>query len=548
MKQTQALDILKMGHNVFLTGAAGSGKTYVLNQYISYLKSKYVGVAVTASTGIAATHIGGVTIHSWSGTGIREKMSNGDIAKLLKKSYLLKHFLHNDVLVIDEVSMLHARQLDLVNRLCQTFREDFRPFGGLQVVLCGDFFQLPPVAKNGEASRMAMLSDIWQEMNLKVCYLHEQYRQSDTKFFNILNEIRANNVSDASRRLLHSRIDADLGSSLTPTKIYAHNIDVDAINRCELEKIDDTAFCYSMKERGNPNLAEALKRGCLSPEMLLLKVGAKVMFVKNNFEKGVVNGTVGEVVGWDDDRFPIVKIFSGEKITVLPETWVIEEDGEVKADIRQVPLRLAWAITVHKSQGLSLDVAEVDLSKAFTPGMGYVALSRVRSLRGLSLKGFNEMALVVDDEVLKFDCRLREMSDAAEAELKALPADERLKKQQEFVGAYLYGSEKKSKKKRVSNKLKTKEMLLQKMSLAEIAKAQNFREGTIIGHIESLLEQGEKIDIAYLLPAAQELKKIQAGFAHCGYEKLKPVFEHLQGEYHYDELKLARVLFLKDTS
>lgn len=548
MKQSQALDILKMGHNVFLTGAAGSGKTYVLNQYISYLKNKHVGVAVTASTGIAATHIGGVTIHSWSGTGIREKMSNGDITKLLKKSYLRKHFLHNDVLVIDEVSMLHARQLDLVNRLCQTFREDFRPFGGLQVVLCGDFFQLPPVAKNGEVSRMVMLSDIWREMNLKVCYLHEQYRQNDTHFFNILNEIRANNVSDASCQLLHSRVDADLSSRIAPTKIYAHNVDVDAINRCELEKIDETAFCYSMKERGNPNLAEALKKGCLSPETLLLKVGAKVMFVKNNFEKGVVNGTIGEVIGWDDDRFPIVKIFSGEKVVVLPETWVIEEDGEVKADIRQIPLRLAWAITVHKSQGLSLDVAEVDLSRAFTPGMGYVALSRVRSLQGLSLKGFNEMSLVVDEEVLNFDCHLREMSEKTVEELKSLSTDDKFKKQQEFIGAYLYSAEKKSKKKRVSNKTKTKEMILQKMSLAEIAKAQNFCEGTIIGHIESLLKQGEKIDIAYLLPAEIDYNKIQAGFIHCGYEKLKPVFEHLQGEYQYDSLKLARAWFLCENS
>lgn len=548
MKQTQALDILKMGYNVFLTGAAGSGKTYVLNQYINYLKNKKVGVAVTASTGIAATHIGGVTIHSWAGTGIREKLSNSDISKLLKKSYLRKHFVHSEVLVIDEVSMLHARQLDLVNKLCQAFRKNLRPFGGLQVVLCGDFFQLPPVAKNGELSRMVMLSNAWQDMDLQVCYLHEQYRQSDTKFFNILNEIRDNNVSDASRQLLHSRVEAKLSNKFPPTKIYAHNVDVDSINRCELEKINAPAFCYSMKERGNPNLAEALKKGCLSPETLLLKEGAKVMFVKNNFEKGVVNGTIGEVIGWDKDKFPIVKISSGEEINVLPEKWVIEEDGEVKADIRQVPLRLAWAITVHKSQGLSLDVAEVDLSRAFTHGMGYVALSRVRSLRGLSLKGFNEMSLMVDEEILKFDSQLREMSASVATGLKSLSAEDMLRKQKDFVSAYLENVEKKVKKKRIQGKIKTKEMVGLKMSLVEIAKAQSYKEGTIIGHIEWLLEQGENIDISYLLPAVSELKKIQAGFAHCGYEKLKPVYEHLGGKYHYDSLKLARALFLRENS
>ena len=150
MRQSEALQILKMGHNAFVTGAAGSGKTHLLNEYIRYLREQNVNIGITASTGIAATHMGGVTIHAWSGLGIKDTLSSHDIAKMEEKSYLWKRFENTNVLIVDEISMLHHFRLDLVNKIAQSFKKNIQPFGGMQVILCGDFFQLPPITRAGE--------------------------------------------------------------------------------------------------------------------------------------------------------------------------------------------------------------------------------------------------------------------------------------------------------------------------------------------------------------------------------------------------------------
>lgn len=294
MTQEQALDILKLGYNVFLTGPAGSGKTFLLNKYIDYLKKNHKGVAITATTGIAATHMGGVTIHSWSGMGIKENLTEKEIQNLLKKSYLEKKFKNTGVLIIDEISMLHAYQLDLINRICQAFKNSSEPFGNMQIICSGDFFQLPPVQKEGE-SKFVIESEIWKNMNIKICYLEEQHRQKNDILLTLLNYIR-NNKIDESRELLANKNNKEKTFSHSLTKLYTHNIDVDIINNVELTKIDEKEIVYHMESRGNKNVIDALKKGCLSPEKLALKKGARVMFVKNNFDKGYVNGTLGKVI------------------------------------------------------------------------------------------------------------------------------------------------------------------------------------------------------------------------------------------------------------
>ena len=171
------MDILKLGHNVYLTGPAGSGKTHLLNQYIAYLKSHKITVGITASTGIAATHMGGTTIHSWSGMGIRDSMTEEEIEELVKRQYLRTRYLRTKVLIIDEISMLHAHRLDLVHAMCKIFKSNSVPFGGMQIIMCGDFFQLPPVSKGQEKADFVTESEIWHEMQLQICYLDEQFRQ-----------------------------------------------------------------------------------------------------------------------------------------------------------------------------------------------------------------------------------------------------------------------------------------------------------------------------------------------------------------------------------
>ncbi len=433
MTQQDALDLLKMGHNIYLTGAAGSGKTYLLNKYIGFLKSKKVGVGITASTGIAATHMNGRTIHSWSGIGIKDALTKEDLSKLLAKRYLRKTFAGAKVLIIDEISMLHSFRLDMIDRICKAFKKNALPFGGIQVVLCGDFFQLPPVSKNGEDSEFVHKSDIWQEMSIKICYLDEQHRQEDKPFLQVLNDIRNHTVNDVTRQSLCSRYNKEVTIDIPPTKLFTHNADVDAINNIELDKIKKEPQIYQMSSRGIDTLVKTLKKNCLAPEQLILKKGAVVMFVKNNFDKGYVNGTLGKVMGFDNENYPIVETVSKAQIIAMPEKWTVEEGDKIIAEINQIPLRLAWAITVHKSQGMSLDAAVIDLSKAFEPGMGYVAISRVRTLAGIKLLGINETAYEVSAEALALDKQLINLSKQEEEDLKNLGWLEKRKRQKQFL-------------------------------------------------------------------------------------------------------------------
>lgn len=413
MKQEQALDILKTGSNVYLTGCAGSGKTYVLNKYLLYLKMRKKGVGITASTGVAATQIGGMTIHSWSGLGLKDVISDNEIVELRKRKYLSKRYEETDVLLIDEISMLSSQFLTTLNRVCQFFKEKSLPFGGMQVVLCGDFFQLPPISKKGDEIKFIYKSEVWDSLNLAICYLDKPYRQKDEKFLKLLTEIRTNTVTKDTWEILKERFLDPIVSGMTPTRLYTHTENVDKINYEELTKIKKPEHIYVMESEGDEVLSGVIKNNCLAPNTLILKQGALVMFVKNNYEQGYVNGSMGRVIGFTDkEDFPIVRLFSGKEIIAKPSEWKLDnEDGIARATIRQIPLRLAWAITIHKSQGMSLDAAEIDLGRSFVRGMGYVALSRVRTLEGLRLKSINPTALKVNEEVIEFDEELQRQSD-----------------------------------------------------------------------------------------------------------------------------------------
>lgn len=548
MTQAHALDILKMGENVFLTGPAGSGKTYVLNQYIQYLKEKGVGVAITASTGIAATHLGGMTIHAWSGLGIRSKLSPYDEDELETRKYLWDRYGKVHVLVIDEISMLHHFRFDLINRLCQMFKRSDSPFGGMQVVLCGDFFQLPPVSKEGEEQGLfAYASKSWKSMNLHVCYLKEQHRQEDETLLAILNTIRSNEVDEYTFELLQERFNKDPEINITPTKLYTHNVDVDKVNQEELNKLGGETFVYEMITRGARNIVETLKKSCLSPEKLVLKKGCKVMFVKNNYEIGYMNGTLGTVVRFEDG-VPVVELKDGREVRVAQDAWQIEEDGKLRAELRQLPLRLAWAITVHKSQGMSLDAAEIDLSKAFTPGQGYVALSRVRSLEGLKLLGLNSNALSVHPEILEFDRELRKLSEESQDMLLSLSAKEKMRRNK----AHLEKGGRSIKKLAVNEKgyKKTQELLKKHKCIKEIAEELSLTKGTVLGHIERLIEEGELVSLSHLKNSIKpdRLKKIREALLETFEEednyKLGKTRDKLGTTYDFEEIRLVRLLII----
>jgi len=557
MLQSEALDILKMGKNVFLSGPAGSGKTHVVNEYVKYLKSHAVDVAVTASTGIAATHIGGMTIHSWSGLGVRGELSDRDIDDMMQKSYLYKRFERTKVLIIDEVSMLHHFRLDLIEWICRQMKHSSKPFGGMQVILCGDFFQLPPVTR-GEVieSEFAYKADVWERAGLTICYLSEQHRQKDNKYLTILNQIRENAVTQKTIELLKTRFNKDPEGYSEYTKLYTHNIDVDEINHRHLSLVSGEPKTYEMSWRGSPGLAEVLKKSCLSPEKLVLKVGARVMFTKNNPEGGYVNGTLGVISDFNNFGDPVVRTVSGMTFHATPQSWKIEEDGKVKAEIMQLPLRLAWAITVHKSQGMSLDAMEVDLSKSFVKGMGYVALSRVRSLDGIKLLGFNDMSLEVDPEVLASDREFRNLSVDAENDLKEMSHEEILQKQKEFLKTIEPEEKTKVKKKEKLLKKSTHEitagMIAEEIPLADIADARKVKPETIVSHIEDLWQMDKKTcpDFSYMRREFKrsELDEIHSAFKKAGTTTLSPVYNLLAKQKKrqtYLKIRLAR-LFLQE--
>lgn len=398
------------GESVFLTGAPGSGKTYILNKFIQLAKQANRRVAVTASTGIAATHIGGTTIHSWSGLGIRDEISERDEKWLKDNDRLLKRYNNTDILIIDEVSMIHGKRLDMVNQVAKWLRDSEEAFGGIQVVLTGDLFQLPPISRGNTSIDFVHQSAAWAELNPKICYLSEQHRQINDPLLDLLEAMRIGDVMQAHFDALGERLGLETPVGGSVTKLYSHNMDVEQINDSHLKALDNEAKAFVMETYGVQSKVDQLIKSVLAPEVLELKVGAEVMFVANNFSEGFVNGSRGRVVDFKDGN-PIIELQRNKKIiTVSPHSWSLEEDGRERARVTQLPLRLAWAITIHKSQGMSLDSAEIDLSRAFTPGMGYVALSRVRSLDGVYLKGINNTALAMHPEIFTFDKQLKQSS------------------------------------------------------------------------------------------------------------------------------------------
>lgn len=556
MTQDKAISILKTGRNVFLTGSAGAGKTYALNHYIQYLKSHGVAVAVTASTGIAATHMNGQTIHSWAGIGIKEHLSIRDLTNLQKRKYFRDKMEKVQVLVIDEISMLHRNQLDLVNQTLKFFKENEAAFGGIQVIFSGDFFQLPPIGHAEETSRQkfAFMSDAWIEAEPVICYLTEQFRQTNNALNDILNEIRAGNITQNSLDLLESRIEFHPDEGEQETKLFTHNADVDRINSMHLNQIGGASRKFKAKVKGNEALVEVLKRSVLALNELELKVGAQVMFIKNNYEIGFVNGTLGVVHGFSTEGNPLVRTLDGELIEAKEETWAIEDEtGRALASFIQIPLRLAWAITVHKSQGMTLDAAMIDLSKAFEKGQGYVALSRLRDLSGLRLRGVNQTALEVDELAMRADARFRELSQEFDDSID----EEDLKSQfNAFIlkaGGTLEKRKIKQNKEKLSqqNKIEkkstyqlTKKLVEKKMTLSEIVESRGLTKDTILSHLIRISQTDASIDLSLYRPKEEILLKVQKALQkQKDKEKysLSQLYNDLNKEITYSNLKKALI-------
>ncbi|GMH80337.1 hypothetical protein TL16_g08506, partial [Triparma laevis f. inornata] len=380
--------------NIFLSGSAGTGKSHLLRTIIKSLQDKFgvTQVAVTAPTGIAATNLDGVTLHSWSGLGLAKKPAHSLVAEIQKNAKKRAKWRNTQVLVIDEVSMLDRdffQKLDAVGRAIRG-RKD--AFGGLQLILCGDFYQLPPV--NGG---FAFESAVWKACNLKAFILKKVIRQNgDRKFVEILNNCRRGEPTAENLRLLnecHVSKKKLPNDGIEATKLYTTNANVDAENTKRLAQVKSPPMRFlaqdKVKKRGSSYGWESAMK-MLEPkaaECLTLKIGAQVMCLKNYPDKGLVNGSRGVVTGFEvSSDNPIVRWTSGNITTMNVEATNFAT-GEVSLTRIQLPLRLAWALSVHKSQGMTLSRCEVLLNNCFEYGQAYVALSRVTDMKGLIVNG-----------------------------------------------------------------------------------------------------------------------------------------------------------------
>ena len=552
MTQSEALSILKTGANVFLTGEPGSGKTHTINEFIKWLRTSGIEPSVTAATGIAATHISGMTLHSWSGIGVSEFLTKNDVDRIASKEHIARRLGKANVLIIEEISMLSAATFEMVDVICREVRRTDAPFGGLTIILVGDFFQLPPVSRNRDV-KFAYDSRIWNDLHLITCYLTEQHRQVDATFFNVLSAIRSGEVGESHQQELMKRHVDLVESPSNAPKLFSHNADVDRINAEELKKLSGTIRKFRMSSKGKDLLVEGLKRGCLSPETLELKEGATVMFTKNSPQGKFVNGTLGVVSGWDASGQPIVNTKNGLSIAVEPMEWQLEEQGKVRASVSQIPLRLAYAMTVHKSQGMSMDAAVIDLSKAFEYGQGYVALSRIRRLSGLYLTGLNERALQVHPEILEKDKDFRIASAVVQETFATMPVIEVVAMQKKFVktigGTWTdKPSPRKIQDKKYASDLpgrlaETLQAVRDAKNLQSAAKIRALAISTVVKHLEELADIGKltRTDFAHLVPV-EVTSEIYEVFAINNDERLSPIFHAFNGRHSFETIRLVRLM------
>ena len=417
MTQERAIELALSGHNIFLTGKAGTGKSYTTNKIIEQMRKSGKSVAVTATTGIAATHIDGQTIHSWAGIGIKEEVTDEMLFGLSRNRFTADRMKIPDVLIIDEISMLHDYRFDMVDEVLRFVRSSNAPFGGMQVIVVGDFHQLPPVNRNNKKN-YTFNAKAWAALDFRVCYLEKIYRQSDEQLIEVLNAIREARIEDRHKDILDAALENKHNADKA-INLYCKNKEVRFENEECLAKVDSNLVTFKARTQGHEMAVKKITGSWNGEENLSLKVGARVMFLVNKYMQGgdiiFTNGQMGEVVEFVGDDAVVVKPYNGDLIVVTRHEWKLEEEdssGKMRtvAKVLQIPLRLAYAITIHKSQGSSFDYVNLDLSDAFTTNQGYVALSRVRTLAGLNLIGYKYGSLLQDSTIVAKDREFYEAS------------------------------------------------------------------------------------------------------------------------------------------
>lgn len=413
----RTVSLLCQGENIFITGPAGTGKSFILSVLKKHFKDY---VTLTATTGIASGNIGGTTIHAWSGI----QQLQIPFPKILWECKR-DNILTCNLLVVDEVSMLSAFMLEYLDKLFKMVRKNNYPFGGIQVIFIGDFLQLPPVATSEEIKiypakgQYCFESNVWNELNLKTIYLSKIYRQNDVKFCNILNNFRRGCLTHRDINEIKNRY---INPNLVENKLhlYSRKAQVDNYNKQQLDKIEAKEFYYEAQDKIDSKLAKnskmkkilwkRLDNNIQAKEVIVLKKGCRVMLLKNYPEEDIYNGSCGTVVDIDESSVT-VKFDNGYQSKFYKTIFDYYENETYIGTRFQIPFILAYAITIHKAQGLTLDEAVVDCASAFEHGQVYVALSRVKRLDNLYILGFNEHRVYADKKAQFFYKKLLETNN-----------------------------------------------------------------------------------------------------------------------------------------
>ncbi|MBI3618690.1 AAA family ATPase [Candidatus Peregrinibacteria bacterium] len=527
--QTKALDVLQREGNVFLTGAAGTGKSFLLDHYLKGKPTE--AFPVVASTGAAAVIVGGRTFHSFFGLGILEGGPEAAILRAMRSGKLVNRLERACCVVIDEVSMLSGTTLRAAETLARRVRGRNIPWGGLRIIAVGDFAQLPPVAPWNEGKDWAFLHPVWQESDFQPALLSTVMRTQDLEFLTILNFVRNGTMNDVVSSYLNQRT-APSSHSTESTRLYPHRAQAEEFNLKRLEAIPRPLQTFPTEYVGKNKFLEAAKKAMPIPETLLLKEGALVMMRKNDLGLRWVNGSLGTVRTIHEDGLEI-DLVSGESIEIGKEKFsYLDGDGLEVLAAWNFPVTLAWATTIHKAQGASLDCMIVDLDRLWEPGQAYVALSRVRAGSGLSIERWSPTSIRAEPLVTQFYDRLSDQAQkyvprplfappaSPEKEPRGLTSRERIELTQILVEDH--------------------------EDLEFIAGACDVTIGTVLNYIEKLLLLGIDLDLSYLTADLPNCDRIRALFASLGLEKLSPVFQELDGAVSYETLRILRCVMMAE--
>uniref|UniRef100_A0A8C3JXX5 ATP-dependent DNA helicase PIF1 n=1 Tax=Calidris pygmaea TaxID=425635 RepID=A0A8C3JXX5_9CHAR len=406
-EQEAVLGAVRSGKSIFFTGCAGTGKSFLLKKIVGSLPPK--STYATASTGVAACHIGGTTLHAFAGIG-SGKAPLEQCIQLAERPGVRQHWLACQHLIIDEISMVDGKFFDRLEAVARAVRKRDEPFGGIQLIICGDFLQLPPVCKSNEETKFCFQAKSWRKCIHINMELTEVRRQTDKTFVSLLSAVRLGRCTEeVTRLLMQTATNRSEHDGILATRLCTHKEDVEITNERRLQQLSGEMHTFEALD-SDPMLVKLIDAQCPVGGRVELKLGAQVMLAKNlDVSQGLVNGARGVVVGFESEEkgLPKVRFLCGVTQVIKMEKWVFKGPSGIHLSRQQLPLKLAWAISIHKSQGMSLDCVEISLSRVFESGQAYVALSRARSLAGLRVLDFDPKVVRADPSVLQFYRQLR---------------------------------------------------------------------------------------------------------------------------------------------